>query len=696
MRGRSFQHLLAAVLLLAYSSAAFSQRQLLDLSGGASPPAPGTGAAALLLAEDLKLQAEGLERGTDLHDRAKASLRRLARALIATGERAGAPGSTRILLGRTLADGLPGLDTLIASIDGPGSKARLLMIERDASGAAHLLDAPAADPNRTVRDALSLLTDLSPEPDGPAGWISEALGTPEAAPSFAPKIDQWQSLPGASHDLGAALRDLDASLDPAQRWPAYRPSADRLRALVAAAGDGLAGFPAWVPAASRQKLGEDFSRAVGMLLDHEAQSAGAAALNRIVRLAQLAALTDRLDPSNAGKRVTTALAQVMGAPPADPVAERRSLDAFERAAEMIADRHTPEDEHKLVPQLRPAWRALAAGAKQIEPQLYTALPMLLRQNDAMTEPGVVATLNSARRAIEDLNGLQALSTLIAEHAEQAGHEPQVQQAWIRLAARVIKLGQDLTKPGQHDALLAALREIIAHSYTYRSLGGALPGQESAWRLLTGDRSDALSAKIDSTRAACTGALEKGQSPGPERDRLDSLSILISTLRDLAALEPGGLPGTLSPSYARLQAWPGWQMSGAALAALTPRLTNATSEAVQLAIESDPPKTTEATLRVRRDYACALLAGRLSRLAASRSIDSRALPGAVLREIGTGGPWDGCWLQDSVSDLALICRYAEEVPVAERTGAKDRAKQLRRLVNETAARVLDSVPPAPPP
>jgi hypothetical protein len=690
MRPCSFRHLLAAMLLLACSSAAFSQRQLLDLSGGAGPPAPGTGAAALLLAEDLKLQAENLERGTDLHDRAKASLRRLARALIATGEHAGAPGSTRILLGRTLVEGLPGLDTLIASIDGPGSKARLLMIERDASGAAHLLESPAADPYRALRDGLALLTDLSPDPQGPAGWISDAPGTSEPAPSFAPKIDQWQSLPGASHDLGATLHDLDASLEPAQRWPAYRPSTDRQRALVAAAGDGLAGLPAWVPAASRQKLGEDFSRAVGTLLNHEAQSVGAAALNRIARLAHLAALTDRLDPSSAGKRVATALAQVMGAPPADPVAERRSLDAFERAAEMIADRHTPEDERKLVQQLRPAWRALAAGAKQIEPQLYTALPMLLRQSDAMTEPGVVATLNSARRALDDLNGLQALNTLIAG-PEQPGHEPQVQQTWTKLAARVIKLGQDLVKPGPHDASLAALREIIAHSYTYRSLGGALPGQESAWKLLTGDRTDALSAKIENTRAACTEALEKGQSPGLERERLDSFSILISTLRDLAALEPGGLPGTLSPSYARIQSWPGWQMSGAALAALTPRLANATSEAVQLAIESDPAKTTEATLRIRRDYACAILAGRLARLAAARSIDSRALPGAVLREIGTGGPWDGCWLQDSASDLALICRYGEEIPVADRTGAKDRAKQLRRLVNETAAKVLDGLP-----
>lgn len=665
--------------VLAMTAVATAQRQprpLLDLSGGPQPPAAGSGAGALALAEELIFQADAMARSADPHDKAKAAVRRLTAKLLQTGERAGAPGSVRVIIGRTLSDGLPGIDAAIVARDGAGSEATLKIIEADALAAARTLDAPGADPWRTVRDGLAALADLTPEvvpaePDHP----------------FADRIDAWSKLPGVRADLGVALRSLDETLAAAAHWNAYRPGAAHRRRLIAEAGDALGTLPAWVPEATRQHLGEEFTRAIDGALKREDQPLVEGRLERIARLARLAARTDALDTSPAGQKVRAAIAQVMTATAPDPAAERRGLEAYQRALDLTLSRHTADEDKRLVRALRPAWRTLATAEKQTEASLYAALPELARRPEAMTEPGILATLNAAQRSADDLAGVQDLSALLSDGTPDGTHEPEVKPQWTRLAARVLKLSQDLAKPASRDTSLAALRAIIEQSRSYAAIADEQNLTDPAWDALTAGRGKALVEALRATRAAWLGAAEKGTPTEPQAARLDAFRYLIDILRDLAALEPSGLPDKLGAGYTALQLQPAWQLSGAALAEFASGLSDRLGGAVQLVADGDPPKAIEALAEIRKDRAVLLLAGRLARQAVAR----KPAGFAALLQVAAGVPSRDAWLGDLTPDLTTVCRYAEELPTVRRTGTRAQADSYRAFANDAAARVLESLP-----
>jgi hypothetical protein len=159
------------------------------------------------------------------------------------------------------------------------------------------------------------------------------------------------------------------------------------------------------------------------------------------------------------------------------------------------------------------------------------------------------------------------------------------------------------------------------------------------------------------------------------------------LSDLAPLDPASLP-KLTPAYLALQAQPAWELSGPALADLATGLGARTAEITRLLLDGQPAAAEEALTKLRPQYAVLLLAGRLTGEALARG--RAAPPGEVLREIATGGPAPGLWLADHAPDLAAICRYAEEVPVARRLAARDKADAALRYANERADLLLGAM------
>jgi hypothetical protein len=570
---------------------------------------------------------------------------------------------------------MPGIDETVGKIEGAGASAKLSMIEGDAAGAVRTLDAAGADPWRVVRDGLAVLTQEAAAP-----------AATDAPPKLVEKSAEWSKLPGVRADIATALDSLDAVLSSGDTWNAYRPSAARLRALVVRAGDGLAGFPAWVPEASRERLGEDFTRGVDGALDREQQAAAEAKLERTAKLAAIAASTDKLDPGAAGQKARTALAQLMGVPVADPAGERRALASYERGLDLALAHFTTEDEKKLTRQLRPAWRALASMWKQAEPQVYTALPDLIRRPDAMTDPGIVATVNNLQRLAEDLRGLERLNEIVGG-AGEAGKETDIKGPWAKLAARVLKLGQDLGRPTLREATLRSLRAVLTQTRAYAEIPGEEHVTDPVWDALTGGRGAALKEAIEKHRAAWLSGIEKGEPPEDEVARLAALRALLETLSDLAALEPAGLPGAVSAPYARLQARPEWELSPAALAELASGLRQRAAEATKAAMEEEPAKAAAALAKLREEEAVVVLAGHLAREAEGRG---EAPVGGALMEVGAGEPARGQWLEEQAGDLAAVCRYAEEVPVSRRTASREVADGQLKFANQTAARLLEGM------
>src|SRR5215475_7267873 len=93
------------LLVLPLASLAHAQNKpLLDLTAAPTAPAPGSGAGTLALADSLNSQSDQIERAGGT--RAATEIRRLAADLLSSGEKAGQPGSGRVVLGRTLADGI--------------------------------------------------------------------------------------------------------------------------------------------------------------------------------------------------------------------------------------------------------------------------------------------------------------------------------------------------------------------------------------------------------------------------------------------------------------------------------------------------------------------------------------------------------------------------------------------------------------
>jgi hypothetical protein len=682
--------LTVAAALCTVCGALGQNRQLLDLSAAPSAPAPGAGAGALALAESLAADAANIDKSLGPATGIRAEVRRLARDLIASGERAGQPGSGRIVLGRTLVTALPDLDRLIAaSADDP----ILIAAAGDIAAARKTLEGGQADPDIAVRDALAVLSKLAGHPPGTGGWIEDRSGAP--AEPLAPKLQAWLALPGMSPEAIEALRRVDEVAESAASWPAYQAAAIRTRAMALDAAASFDGAPAWLPDDARRILCEQFAAAISGLGDPGQRGNALDDLARLTAIADLIRKTDALEDNPAGKRIRAGVAQAVAIPPAQ--ADARAMASFTQIVAMIASRASWPDEKSLIRQIRPAYRFFAAAARQSEQQIMTALPDVLRKPEAMTDPGTLASLSAHRQAVADVQGLLAVNAAFSVAGEG---EPIADKPWQAAANRVLKLSQELSRADQKEQALASLRSLFAMVSTSWRLPGedalreavkaeaGKPANErdSPWARLSGGREAALVSEITDRRAGWLFDWEKAIAGGSDVMRLAAIAALLELMQDAAPVVDVG------EAYATLQAWPGWELSAGALNTIAAGLADQAAEATRLLLAGDTAKAVETIGAARKDFAAALVAGRLALEAQRRGISAERSSAALLRELTAGGPIKArSWMGRHTEILDDVCRYAEEISALRKLGARDKADAVQKFANSRAAELLADWP-----
>lgn len=675
----------AAVVVGACPPPAWAQR--LDL-GGVRVPEPGEGRAALAVAALMEEQARTIDgRDTSASARVRAGARRLAAALIRSGEEAGERGSVRVLVGRTMAGRIGDLDSLLtdrAALAEP-------TLHAVADELALLVAAVPPDDNemdRAIRDAFAPLTTPAGAPGAAAGWFVEGeRGLPDAV-ALGRLADALDAVSG-----GGTLAERTRL---ASGWAAYARSAEAAAVAALDAHAAVESLPAWVTREARDRLRADLDRAMVALESGALAPSAMASLRDLRTLASIAGRLDAIDAARPGSRqareawLRLALADAsdarrVGASPA------RIGAAMDRALSLVEARAALPDETAVARQVRPALRSLSDAAREGEPRVLAVLASALEQPDPLTDPAIVAALNAQQRAIDDVRMLASLNRLLCEWAgsgapgeapvpetEPRTREPTPVRAMLPLAERVRVLGVDLSRPASREGALAELRTLGEAAPLLFDIPGLAelagdPG-ERGWHEATGGRGEAIVRDAAAARAAWVESASSDRHAdrrGADTERLRTLAATLAAQRDAASYLR--LVASSSPMPGVAQSWPGWEVSSRGLVALGAR------------VRADAPTRAVA---LRDDAPGALLAGRLERLGAARGLGARR---DLLHEVALGPPLAGSWLADRRGALASVCRYAEEAAHAAAGNEAGRAEELLRYVNDRARSLLASLP-----
>ncbi|HRQ72708.1 MAG TPA: hypothetical protein PLU35_06745, partial [Phycisphaerales bacterium] len=682
----AFALVFAAAVLVASACPPPAWAQRLDL-GGVRVPEPGEGKAALAVASLMEEQARTIEaRDTSAAGRVRSAARRLAAALIRSGEEAGERGSVRVVTGRTLAVGMADLDLLLTNQTALAEPT----LHAVADELAFLGAAVPPDDNeldRSIRDAFAPLTMLAGAPGGAVGCFVEGeRGLPEGATlgGLADALDALAAGGPLSEDAARAVGGLSERIRLAAQWPAYARSAGAVAAGVLEAHVAVESLPAWVTREARERMRGERDRAIMALMNASLAPSAMASLRDLRTLASIAARLDAIDAARSGSRqareawlrLVVADANDVRRAGASPA---RIGAAMDRALLLVEARAALPDESAVARQVRPALRALADAARDGEPRVLSVLAGVLEQPDPLTDPAIVAALNAQQRAVDDARMLVALNRLLCEwvgagapgdapapETEPRTREPAPVRAMLPLAERVRVLGVELGRAASRDGALAELRTLAETAPLLFDVPGlaelTADPNERGWRDATGGRGDEIVRAAAAARAAWVeSALSDrlADRRGADTERLRTLAATLAVQRDAASYlrliaSPAPMPGAA-------QSWPGWEMSARGLAALGPRVrTEAASRA--LALRDEAPG--------------ALLAGRLERLAAARGVGTRR---GLLHEVALGPPREGSWLADRRGALAAVCRYAEEAAHAAASNEPGRAEELLRYV-----------------
>jgi len=675
-----------------------ARAQTLDLSGP-KPPAPGDGRAALALGELMDQQASALLPRDGPGVRATAALRVLARDLLTRGERAGPDGSEAIVLGRTIARALPGLDAMLVPIgddDALAPVADLLAFDLDRVGE----DPDSIDSVwRLLRDALApLLEQLDPPPGG-HGW--NPGGEVNDAPEWSDQTYEAWRQGGLTQSAIDALGRFARVLDAGQRWHAYAESARGVRAVITRAGGVLAPH-AWLQSDARARLVDAFDDAARQIDDPARRIRALESFRALATTARVLHRFDALDAPEARSALSARLAQMTS-----PLESVGAMEAIDRLALLLGT--DPGQERTLAGPVRPPWRAIRTQLRFTRQSLESALVRSIRGQGEMSDPGVLSAVAGHRRTLDQLARLRRLGERLdppGGHKEQ----PAAAHRRTRLGRAVLAIwrraGKDIDQPAALGAIgrlatgLERFEPMPGEAELARAAGdsGTDPGGD--WSAAIGATEGELLDAIHEARDAWLDAWIEDPLSGATahaRGRAERLALLMETLRDAIALSAlidrgdGQGPGGTDAAPGAIQSWPGWEMSPAAMRYWAMGLDGATAEATPAAIDAADDAGRKITA-LREQFAPALLIGRLERLAGARGLgqDPNATR-SVLYELASGVPGaGGFWLGDLRRDLAHVCRYSEELAAARAAGDEDRVENVRAFVLDRAARVLEQI------
>lgn len=473
--------------------------------------------------------------------------------------------------------------------------------------------------------------------------------------------------------IAAASEEAGALLS----WPAYASRGADLTHRLAGAIDAVLGLPAWVPAGIRESLIARLGEAARAGGGSVGWSEREASLELIVEHASVLTSLDRLEPGREADRLR--------ARAADAIADHASVvgDAIAgatlsaRAIATSVERDSIRDDSAIARELRPAWRGLVPLVRDATVRARDDAIDLLIDPSGVTDPGVLAALGAQRRLLDDFALLDRLTQRLASDGGFGG--PEALDGPVR--SRLLGISQAVGIEAERPAALAQLRTFDEQ---LALLDRIERDAETAVRVM-GDRGAAMPERIESMRAAWLAGWAVPGGSGPDADTLAALKQLASLAALLADAE----------AFTRLdtvQSWPGFHLSSRARRTVASGLTAAIDELVPDAMrEGNTVARARSETRItnaRGNFAPALLAGRLARVAARSGIAI----GGTLEELALGPPPADAWMVKHREAIADVCRYAEELgrrSMSSRIG-DERFDSLRSLVNWRALRLLEEI------
>lgn len=597
-------------------------------------------------------------------DDVSAAMLRMARDLLATGERLGEAGSAHVVAGRTLWHHREAVRSLVTDVS---------MADAFLHAAREPVPEDGTELDRYLRDTFAAVAG-GLRPKHPAGWLTAEPVDPALASPLAGSIGAWEEL-GVPEDAAGALRRLDALCEEASGWSAYAASAERIRRDVRLAGGVLSLEAPSLSAEARSSVGYAFDR---VCLEADDDLAGALEAFRTLGLiASTIRALGALPPSDRGVayQAASAIIERSGATGADT---DRCFRAARDALALFESRSEIGDEKTVVRQLRPAWRALDRRLDRIAGQTAGLLPRLLSDPGAMGDPAVLAQLARHRAAIDDMRLVQRSSDVLTRllDGSPAGVEPRgepvVARPWNGPARQLLSLGQALGSQASDEAAVDALRFACERIDRYASIPGeqslraaVAGGSPSPWDRLSGNRHADLLAAIERQRELWIADL--ADNPAADSPLLEALTDACVGLHLLVALADAldRLPGDGRTSPGAIQAWPGFELSTGAWRALLDASQPVIAGAIEAALNGRDLQAMDQLLLLRERHAVALLVAHLEREAIARGL-SRAEEDSPVFQFIAGAIGPGCWLASSRADIASVCRYVEEWAAADGT------------------------------
>lgn len=704
-RGRTLARLALRALLAAASLgpiAATAAAQQLNLKPRYVPK-PGDGRHTLQLISRLETRSAAiageiaaLSSDDPARPRAEimACLTHLAHDLLRRGEDLGPEGSMLVIAGATLADDLPSLEAWLTP---QRFDSRAASIAADLRAAANndaaSLPSETQELFRVLRDRLAPLVSAAamPEPLATSPWWPAAAAPPPAAAAHANLTDlaRAQRLDDAA--LTSAIK-LDALLADAALHPSFAPSAAQITRAAEQVGQLLRSPPKWL-ARDLAPLNSQLATSLNELSDRSSSATGLMRLRRLALFARAAQSTAALRDSAVLRKLSDALLRAAATLPDPPSASE--LLRWRTLADALAAAATPPAQRAdLERSLRPALPSLAAAVDESRLTLLASLPRLIEAQGVTTDPGIVSAVAAHRRRLADIDMLADLSAALADPDDQPAPRPGVRPAADPksiVRAHLLKLSQGLSRPQTRDIALGSLRELAGEMSILQPLPreAALRGPASSpARDAAAESLAPLLALIDQTRANWMTEASKALLAGkPLESTSPALLAAIDTfLCASAAVSPSCLQ--------RLGAWPPVHLSPADAAELASPL-RAPLEACVQALRDASPSQFIAAARQLRAHPAALALGTtalrapLPPLAAQSPVQPAVmdtLPPS-LSKLALGGPDpDTAWLAAHVDQVALLCRYAQELPGADRA----RRENLRSYLDARARPLLSAL------
>ncbi len=645
-------------------------QDLLDLD---TPEAPEVGekAAALLLAETLEAQADGLiAGGAPASAEIRAEVRRLAADLLRTGQAAGDDGASRLLAGRTIAGALQEFDAA-AGGEWADEVARTLALG-DLRRARTRLASPDADPDRTLRDALWRLAERADDAPKGVGWAERHTVTSIGAEEARDAAALLRDLGAGGEWMDGVDRLLDLADEAAERR-AFEASAARVRGLLVGAARALEDPPRWVSQEQQRAGAMRVAQAAAAMLDAPRRAEGRDRLARYAALAPLIRRADAMERTNDVRALRERLAAALADPP-----EPTTLDALTQAMDLLDAVEVGErDEKTLARRLRPAWRWCRRSGVLAARSLTERLPSIADTPSPLTDPGVLSDLAAAREPLDVGRALIDLSDRLDQDPDGPADKPETSGVGERIATRVLRVARDLDDSESGPAARAMILR----------LADDLRRADALERIEV----PRLRSMVEATRAAvyeAWGADEDDDGPDPDEARAGMTRLeRVSAWLDAAdAMRRVGEGGSLA------QAWAAFELSPAAASALQDGLGDDVKRLLSAAELADLDRVDAMLGELDRRHAGPALVGAIERGLRERvGGDSPERAGGALAQLAYGPPDErDAWLVDQRARLAVFCARAEELAAASIRDDRPAVTDLRDALRTSAEALLRAI------